>query len=76
MRRLNITVEGEISDIVALRMVLAVIAEGRVSHSTGGLGDGPADGYCYATTFQGGGFVYATRTRAGNDSFRVWKESQ
>jgi hypothetical protein len=66
MRRLNITVEGEISDAVALRMVLAVIDEGRVSD------DGRA--YCHMTTFQGGGCVYATRTRAGNDSFRAWKE--
>lgn len=64
--RINITVKDNISISDALTYVHAVVIQGKISN------DGK--NYCWATGFKDGVFVYARKTKAGNDSFLVYKE--
>jgi hypothetical protein len=66
VRRININIRDGISDELALGMVRWVVAEGRISNS--GLQ------YCYLTAFPRGHVVVSDITKAGHDSFTVYKE--
>ncbi len=67
-RRMTITIADGIDDAEALEAVLPVVGLGRIS----GVED---DTYCYLTFMHNDHdhrlAVYAWRTRAGNDAFRV-----
>ena len=67
MNKIFITVFGDLTEAQALYRCANVASEGRISQS--------ANGPCYAfvTTFENGIKVYAERTKAGTDTFRVWK---
>lgn len=67
-RRITITVDGGVNDSEALDAVMYSVGGGRIS------GDDENRSYCYATVIRSGDdrvAVYAWRTMAGNDSFRV-----
>lgn len=64
MRRLTINIDDHVTDATALDCVKKVVEQGRIS----------ANGscYCYVTQIPYWNIVvYAERTRAGNDTFRV-----
>lgn len=66
-RRITITVDEGIADAEALEAVREVVGRGRISGME-------KDTYCYATimrTVRNRLAVYAWRTLAGNDAFRV-----
>ena len=71
-RRMTINIDDGLPDEVAVDMVLRVIHMGRIS------GDGTT--YCYASTCAlsdgSEGVIVANRTRAGNDTFSVYRKER
>ena len=63
-RRMTITIADGIDDAEALEAVRSVVGLGRIS----GVEE---DTYCYLSFLHTGVAVYAWKTRAGNDAFRV-----
>ncbi len=69
MRRININIkEDDVSDEQAISLVSSVINLGKIS----------ADGekYCYVTVFDDGITVLAERTRAGNETFTITRNTR
>lgn len=69
-RRINITIDDDISDSEALAYVFTVVDQGRIS------GYPVEDTYCYGTRFVDGTVVSAWKTKAGNDGFMVYRETR
>ena len=67
-RRININIHGDIDDEKVLYMVLAVVLGGRISNN--------GEQYSYATTFHGGYVVVTDITKAGHDTFHVYRQEQ
>jgi hypothetical protein len=64
MKKIIIHIDDAISDTEAIRLVLDVIEEGRISNQN--------SQYCYITQFASGPSVYADRhPKTGTDVFRV-----
>ena len=73
MSRLIININDGISDVKALKAVLAVVEEGKIS---GGFGKN-REQYCYFTRFRDKTVACPTRyKRDKSDSFIVFKESK
>ena len=70
MRRINIEVIGDIADDVVMSNIADVMLVGRISTLCG------KSCYCSLTSFRDGTAVTATVTKAGNDSFTVYREIQ
>lgn len=65
-RRIIINIENDlIDDERAVKMVRSIIAEGRISTSSG------RKHYCSATTFMGGGTAFATKRTDTTDTFYI-----
>jgi hypothetical protein len=58
----------DISDIDALNYVLAVISEGMISET------GNGKQYCFVTAWENT-MVYASRSKSGTHTFKVWGKS-
>ena len=68
-RRFNIKADESVNDADAVRAVLYVVEGGRIS------GHPVEDTYCYHTRFNNNGVhVSASRTKAGHDTFWVYRE--
>lgn len=67
MPKMIITIDDTVDDLTAAFCVAQVVRQGRISESKNGRC------YCFLTTFKNGVRVYAERTGAGTDTFRVGK---
>ena len=66
MRRLTIVIRDDTPDDVAMRRVTNVIDQGRISRG--------GKAYCFCTSWTDGIVVCSDVTRAGNDTFHVYRE--
>lgn len=66
MARIIVNIEDGVDPREALKHVDMVMSNGRISDH--------GKCYCYCTVFKNGPEVYATRTKAGADVFRVCRE--
>ena len=64
MRRITICIRDETSDAKAVELVKNVINIGRIS----------GEAYCYVSTWVDKYVVCSDKTRAGNDTFHVYRE--
>ena len=61
--KLNINIEGGLDVGLSIRRVLHIIENGRVSAK---------DSFCTITTWRDGVVIHADKTKAGNDTLRVF----
>jgi hypothetical protein len=67
MKRLILNIDESVSEEDALRYVVKVVQEGRISETKNG------KQFCFYTVFNENCHVSATKSKTGTETFKIWK---